>query len=61
MMAEKTKERAVTFSPWEQTIIISLLKDYKDIIKSNTAARARQAAWQKKSLNVPAGSRLNGN
>ena len=50
MMAEKTKERAVIFSPSEQTIIMSLYEDNKHIsmAKSNTAtaARVRQAAWQ---------------
>ena len=50
-MAEKTKERAVIFSASEQAIIMSLYEDHKHIImaKSNTAtaARARQAAWQK--------------
>ena len=88
MMAEQTKERAVIFSPSERTIIMSLYEDNKHIImtKSNTTARARQAAWQKiadklntyfgkmyrlifsaflpqsiRSLNMPAGSRLNGN
>lgn len=45
------KERAVIFSPSEQNLIMNLYEDHKAVImaKSNTAtaARARQAAWQK--------------